>query len=490
MSRRVPLVAAWVLLMVTAVGCFPVLPSKGGGQTGFSPPRVVDPADVAVPEGYRVEVVAEGLTFPTDVEFDDQGRLYVLEAGYSYGEVITTPRLLRLLEGGGTQVVAEGENGPWNGMTYHEGAFLVGGGTLEGGYILRVEPEGEAQVLVDGLPSVGDHHTNGPVVGPDGLLYFGQGTATNSGIVGTDNADFGWLHRYPDFHDVPCQDVTLAGVNYRSENPLTDVAGDEVMTGAYLPFGTSSTEGQVIEGALPCGGSVMRVGLDGGDLELVAWGFRNPFGLAFAPDGTLFVVNNSYDERGSRPVFGTGDLLWRVEPGTWYGWPDYHGDRPLTDDEVFQSRGEDAPGFVFAEHPNIPPEPVAMLGVHSSSNGIAFSTATGFGYQGQAFIAQFGDMAPGVGKVLAPVGFKVVRVDVETGVIEDFAINRDPRGPASRVGSAGLERPVSVAFDPQNAALYVVDFGVMTIGDQGPVPVPATGVLWRIVPTSAPEAGK
>ena len=38
-------------------------------------------------------------------------------------------------------------------------------------------------MLVSNLPSFGDHHTDGPVIGPDGWLYFGQGTASNAGIV-------------------------------------------------------------------------------------------------------------------------------------------------------------------------------------------------------------------------------------------------------------------------------------------------------------------
>jgi glucose/arabinose dehydrogenase len=476
---------ASLVALALLVACFPILGSDGGGQTNFTPPRRVDPAGVALPEGYRIEVVATGLTFPTDVTFDDQGRAYVLEAGYSYGEVITTPRLLRLDPDGEAQVVAEGENPPWNGLAFSDGAFYVAGGTLNGGRILRITPDGETTTLVDGLPSVGDHHTNGPAVGPDGWLYFGQGTATNSGVVGTDNADFGWLYRYPRFSDNPCEDVTLTGQNYRSANPLTDDPEDEVITGAFLPFGTPSEPGQVIEGAVPCTGAIMRIAPDGGSPELVAWGLRNPFGLAFNGAGELYVTENSFDERGSRPVFGTGDVMWQIEQGAWYGWPDYHAGRGLDDPDWYQSLGEEPPGLLLSEQPGELPEPVALLGTHSSSNGFDFSRNASFGYQGQAFVAQFGDMAPGVGKVLEPVGFKVVRVNVETGVIEDFAVNRNPRGPASRVGGAGLERPVSVSFSPDGTALYVVDFGVMTIGENI-VPREETGVIWRITREGAP----
>jgi hypothetical protein len=91
-----------------------------------------------------------------------------------------------------------------------------------------------------------------------------------------------------------------------------------------------------------------------------------------------------------------------------------------------------------------------------------FSQNPSFGYAGQVFIAQFGDMAPDVGKVLSPVGFKIVRVDVTNGVIEDFAVNKGKRnGPASWLGKGGLERPIAARFSPDGEALYIVDFGII-----------------------------
>lgn len=114
--------------------------------------------------------------------------------------------------------------------------------------------------------------------------------------------------------------------------------------------------------------------------------------------------------------------------------------------------------------------------MHSSSNGFDFSRNPAFGFVGQAFVAQFGDQAPVTGKTLAPVGFTVVRVDVSSGIIKDFAVNKGGvNGPASRIGGGGLERPVSARFDPSGTALYVVDFGVMTMG-QGSEPRTETEV--------------
>jgi glucose/arabinose dehydrogenase len=334
---------------------------------------------------------------------------------------------------------------------------------------------------VEGLPSMGDHHTNGPVMGPDGWLYFAIGTFTNSGVVGVDNFQFGWLRRYPDLHDIPCSDVTLAGANYSTANPLQPDSGERIVTGAYVSFGTRTERGQVIKGEIPCSGAVFRMRPEGGPLELVAWGFRNPFGLAFAPDGRLFLTENQFDERGSRPIFGAGDLLWEVNPDTWYGWPDYHGPYAVGEGQRYQPPGKDRPRPLLVQYPNEPPEPAVVLGVHASANGFDFSRNPTFGHVGQAFVAELGDEAPTTGKVLAPVGFKVVRVDLQKGVIHDFAVNKGKtNGPASRLGTGGLERPVAARFDPSGTALYVVDFGVLLQSEAGAMPQEATGVLWRI----------
>jgi glucose/arabinose dehydrogenase len=460
-------------------GCYGIRPSQGGGEAKISE-RNINPQDISLPKGFVIEAVATDLTFPTGIAFDEQGLAFVVESGYSYGETWTVPRLFKIEPSGKTSVVATGsKNGPWNGVTFYDGHFYVSeGGEMDGGKVLKITKEGNMTALIENLPGKGDHHTNGPIV-TNGYVYFGQGTATNSGVVGEDNAQFGWLERHPGFHDIPCKDIVLRGKNYETNNVLTDDPDDKATTGAFVPFNTKTDEGQTIKGSVPCSGAVMRISPDGGEPELVAWGFRNPFGMA-VHDGKLFVVENGFDDRGSRPVWGTGDILWEVKENQWYGWPDYSGQEPL-DHHGYKVPGKGKVELLLKEHPDEPPKPVAVLGVHSSSNGMDFSTSDDFGYKGKAFIAQLGDMAPNVGKVLGPVGFKVVMVDVEQGVVQDFAVNKgNKNGPASLFKKGGLERPVAVKFHPDGKSLYVVDFGIIDTSGKGTVSHKGTGVIWKI----------
>jgi hypothetical protein len=200
-----------VALCALTLGCFSWRESQGGGEESESS-RAIEAGDVALLEGYAIETVATGLTFPTGITFDEGGRPYLSESGYAYGEMFTRPRLLALGSGAPREVAAGGDReGPWNGLTFHDGAFFVAdGGTLTGGRILRVDRDGKITPLISDLPSRGDHHTNGPVA-HEGWLYFGQGSATNAGVVGPDNASFGWLRRFPEFSDIPCPEIVDRG---------------------------------------------------------------------------------------------------------------------------------------------------------------------------------------------------------------------------------------------------------------------------------------
>lgn len=68
---------------------------------------LLNPDDVWVPKGYKVEVVAAGLSFPTGMGFADDGTLYILEGGSTWPtRPALPPRILSLTPSGELDVFA------------------------------------------------------------------------------------------------------------------------------------------------------------------------------------------------------------------------------------------------------------------------------------------------------------------------------------------------------------------------------------------------
>jgi len=368
------------------------------------------------------------------------------------------------------------KTGAVTGVCWHQGVLYV----MNTDTLSRIHSDGTIEDIVTGLPGLGDHQANYPRVGPDGKIYFGVGSATNCGIVGTDNFAYEWLPKHPEFHDIPGADIRLVGTNFPYQNVLGNII-ETVQSGAYSPFGVPTTEGQVVPGNVKCSGSILRCNPDGSDLEIVAWGLRNPYGTAFHPDGRLFATEHGMDERGRRFIFGDPDDLYEIQAGEWYGWPDFASGIRL-DDEHWGKGGQGRQP-VLAEFPNPEPKmPVASFKTHSGANGIDFSHSEEFGFVGHAFVALFGDIAPltTVRYGASPAGFKVVRCDPATGQVFDFAVNRIA-GPASLLPHHGFERPSHCEFGP-DGGLYVVDYGDIDLApEKGGIRMrEGTGVLWRI----------
>ncbi len=103
-----------------------------------------------------------------------------------------------------------------------------------------------------------------------------------------------------------------------------------------------------------------------------------------------------------------------------------------------------------------------------------------FGFEGDAFVALIGDLNPNTTRQPMPAGFKVVRVDMRSGEVANFTVNRIA-GPASKLPHDGFERPSHCEFGP-DGALYVVDWGEIDVAPEtGGVRMQAgSGTLWRI----------
>ncbi|HEX8219916.1 MAG TPA: PQQ-dependent sugar dehydrogenase [Chloroflexia bacterium] len=433
-------------------------------------PRLFDASHINLPPGYKIEVAVAGLSVPTTAIFDGAD-LLVAESGWAN---TAPPRVIRIKPDWTMSVVASaGLRSPVTGLLVVDGQLYVS----HKGTVSIVQPDGSLKDIVTALPSSGDHQNNNIVLGPDGKIYIGQGTTTNSGVVGIDNYIFGWLTEAPGLHEVPCKDITLTGQNFETEDPVTN---EKRVTGAYKGYGEASRPGEVIKGDPKCGGSIARFDPDGSNYEMVAWGLRNPFGLEFDDSGQLWATYHGADVRGSRNIYNDPDYLVKVEEGAWYGWPEFFEGKPATDPSL-KDPTKEQPQFLWEEHPPLA-RPFAVFRSHSGINGLDISPGGEFGFKGDAFVAAFGSFLPVTSGTNAdPAGYRIIRVSGtggSEGKVEDFATNQLP-GPAYINQAGGFDRPSDLVFGP-DSSLYVVDWGASTLAAEGLKLTPLSGAIWRI----------
>jgi glucose/arabinose dehydrogenase len=512
-----------VIALVCFTGCAPKLKILRPGEQ-----ITLDRAIVEAPAGFDLKLAATGLTAPTSFDFDDEGNLIVAENGRNNEEphifgirpnrtvfqIYPIPRIVPLL---GAFKLEFKIYGPIGGIATHQGqVYVTHRDDKARGAVTRFGYDGSHRTVVADLPAEGDYGmTDIAVRESDGRLFFGLGTATNSGVVGLDN--WNWVRERASFCDKPYLELKLNGYKFFTRNPDAGLgAPDIAVTGPLQPFGKSNLSR--IRGSKKPTGAIYSVGSDGGDLTVEAWGIRLPRGIAFNRYGRLYATNNGMELRGTRPVKDDPDALVRILSGSWLGWPDYSTDLYSISEPRFQP-----PQWMVAKYGYDENSPVIDLGasnpqgrglkppdinrdlllqaVFAPLSGAAkldFAPPAGafHEYEGSAFIALAGDRAPFATsgqKMIGPTGYKIVRVAVDEKHVSDFVYNTRG-GPASRLrigrDQIGLERPIDVKFGP-DGAMYILDYGVMTMKDGKERVARGSGKIFRLVPVpsqSAPQS--
>lgn len=119
--------------------------------------------------------------------------------------------------------------------------------------VVALRPDGSQRVLVDGIEKAGIHNGGRLRFGPDGMLYVGTGDAAQGDLAQRDDS---------------------------------------------------------------LNGKILRIDPDGGRIDMVSKGRRNPQGLCFAPGGQLWSTEHGPDQ---------GDEIDVVVEGSNGGWPDSTG---------------------------------------------------------------------------------------------------------------------------------------------------------------------
>jgi glucose/arabinose dehydrogenase len=177
--------------------------------------------------------------------------------------------------------------------------------------------------------------------------------------------------------------------------------------------------------------------------RIFAGGIRNPNGMGWAADGTLWTVANERDELGSDLV---PDYLTSVREGGFYGWPwRYFGSR-------VDARVKDpAPPYVANSL-----TPDYALGAHTASLGMTFATGQALGatYAQGVFVGQHGSWNRN-----PPSGYKVVFVPFNGARPSGAKPSDVLTGFLTPDGKSAHGRPVGVTIDRKGGLLVADDEG-------------------------------
>ena len=364
-----------------------------------------------VPQGFRIEAAATGLSNPRNVYPLPNGDLLIVESKKEAKEPVERPKRPVML---------------WVESKAHGGS---GGGPSNRILLLRAASgDGKAQA-----PTVLIDHLNSP---------FGVVMVKDELFV----ADTDAILRYPykvgdDKVGGPAQkviDLPAGEINHHWTKSLTASADGSKL---YVGVGSNSNCGERGPDAERERAAIWEVDLATNTYRVFASGLRNPNGLTFYPGSdTLWAVVNERDELGPDLV---PDYLTSVKQGAFYGWPySYWGQhedprvRPQRPDLV---KAAIAPDYGLSSH-------VAPL-------GLAFYTGATFPQQfrGGAFVGEHGSWnRPELN------GYRVVFIPFQggrpTGKPIDFVTGFVKDGKARG-------RPVGVAVERSGALVVADDVG-------------------------------
>jgi putative heme-binding domain-containing protein len=305
--------------------------------------KVYGPLGGVLPWGDEIVIAEEGSRFVIDPEFvverlleDEQAGSLIAMAFNANGEILASQ------EGGPLRLIRDtNRDGKLDSfapfcpelknvqgiLPLGNRIYAVGDGP-EGGALYQInDSNGDGnsdglKALVKFRGAIGEHGPHTVRLGPDGLLYILSGNFSQP----------------------------AAAIDPRS--PYAAIYEGDLIQPRY-----EDPNGHAVGVPAP-GGTITRTDTSGSFVERVAGGFRNPYDIAFLPDGELFTYDADMEWDIGAPWYRPTRLI-HVPPGGEFGWrsgwakfPEYYPDSlPATADV-----GPGSPtGMVYYDHNQFPP---------------------------------------------------------------------------------------------------------------------------------------
>lgn len=408
-----------------------------------APAVAEEPANggITLPPGFSASVFADKIGHARHVAVAPNGVVYVNNWSGKYYKDKEPPNrgfLVALQDKDGDGVAETVERfGPTTasgsaggtGLEIHDGKLYAEQDDKIVRYTLPADgivPKGEPEVIVKDIPTTGDHPMHPFTIGPDGMLYIGVGSATNS-----------------------CQ----------PKNRMTGIKGDdpcvELETRAGIWRYDTKKTGQTFSAK-----------------EHYAAGLRNGEGLAFDASGKLFATQHGRDQlaeswgklyTAKQGAELPSEEVVPVSEGAEFGWPYCYYDPNQKKLVLAPEYGGDGGKEVGRCADKTPP--VAAFPAHWAPNDMEFYKASAFpkAYEGGAFIAFHGSW----NRAPSPQdGFNVVFQPMKDGKTSgDYVVFADGFAGKYKEPGRATHRPAGVTVGP-DGALYIAD-------DQG-------GRVWRV----------
>jgi glucose/arabinose dehydrogenase len=325
-----------------------------------------------VPEGFGVDLFAQGLQGPRTIRIAPNGDIFVAESDGGRIHVFRAPD-------GATKpatesIFADGFDYPYGIAFYPPGPEPKYVYVAQTDRVMRfpyangdLKARGKAEAVVDGIPT-GGHSTRDVAFSPDGRrMFVAVGSASNDGEG---------MGRKPPGAIRELESASGVGATW----------GEEAGRAAVLVFDPDGQNGRIF-----------------------ASGIRNCAGLAVAPGaGDVWCATNERDGLGDNLP---PDYVSRIKEGAFYGWPWYYSGN--NEDPRHKGERPDLAGKVTI--------PDVLIQPHSAPLAVTFYDGKAFpeAYRGSGFVTLHGSWNRGV-----RTGYKVVRIPMKdgapTGEYEDF----------------------------------------------------------------------